>query len=190
MNFKQPQNEVITLQPVERAHVAGITEAANDVRIWTHMSVTLLTQEAVEAYVEQAIAARAAGTSYMFVVIDNATNRIVGCTSFLNISTAHRHVEIGATWLTPSVWRTRINTNCKYELLRYCFEMLHVHRVQIKTDALNERSQRAIERIGATKEGVLRQHMVRKDGTVRDTVMYSIVAEEWQSVKEQLLHKL
>lgn len=190
LKFQQLQNDVVTLRPIATTDAEAIFQAGNDARIWTYLSATLVTKEAVDAYIEQAIVAREAGTSFTFVIIDNATNTLVGSTSFLAISEAHQHVEIGSTWLTPSVWRTNINTNCKYELLRYCFEELKLHRVQIKTDGNNEQSQRAIERLGATKEGILRQHMVRKDGTVRDTVMYSVIAEQWPNVKQHLQAKL
>lgn len=185
MKFQQLQNELVTLMPIERAHIDSMT-AAIDERIWTHLSVTLKTRDDVEAYIERAITARAQGESFMFAIIDNATGAVIGSTSFLNISEAHGHVEIGSTWLTPRVWRSSVNTSCKTLLLAYCFEELQLHRVQIKTDHLNTRSQQAIERLGATKEGVLRKHMVRKDGTVRDTVMYSIIAEEWPHVKIRL----
>lgn len=190
MKFQQLQNEVVTLTPIAQEHIESMANAIGDERIWAHLSVTLRTKEDVITYVERAIKAREAGESFMFAIIDNKTGSVIGSTSFLAISAQHRHVEIGSTWLTPSAWRTAVNTNCKYLLLRYCFEELQLHRVQIKTDHLNTRSQQAIERLGATKEGILRKHMVRKDGTVRDTVMYSIVREEWPRVKQHLQVKL
>lgn len=120
------------------------------------------------------------------MIIDQATNQVVGSTRFLDISSQHRQLEIGSTWLTPSVWRTRMNTECKYLLLKHCFEVLETIRVQIKTDRRNVQSQRAIERLGAVKEGVLRRHRILPDGYVRDTVYYSVIDEEWPAVKARL----
>lgn len=184
------ENDVVLLRPVEHYDIEGIVEAAKDERIWEHMSVSLLTKEAANKYVEKAIVEREAKESYMFVITDKKANKIVGCTSFLDISLAHKRLEIGATWLNPSVWRTHVNTNCKFLLLQYCFEQLHLNRVQIKTGHENIRSQKAIERIGAVKEGILRNHMIRKEGTIRHTVMYSIIEEEWSAVKERFLQYL
>ena len=184
------ENDVLLLRPVELSDIQTIAEAAKDERIWEHMSVNLVTKEAVEKYVENAIAERKSQISYMFVIIDKKTNKVIGCTSFLDISMAHKRLEIGATWLNPTVWRTQINTNCKYLLLQYCFEHLKLNRVQIKTGHENKRSQKAIERIGAVKEGVLRNHMIRKEGTIRHTVMYSIIKEEWLIVKEKFIRHL
>lgn len=184
------ENDVVLLRPVELSDIDEILEAAKDEKIWEHMSVNLVTKEAVEKYVEKAIKERNAQVSYMFVIIDKNTNKIVGCTSFLDISLAHKRLEIGATWLNPIVWRTKINTNCKFLLLQYCFEQLHVNRVQIKTGHQNKRSQKAIERIGAVKEGILRNHMIKRNGTIRHTVMYSIMKEEWPTVKERFIECL
>ena len=184
------ENDVVCLRPVELSDIESILEAAKDERIWEHMSVTLCTKEAVERYVENAIAERESLISYMFVIINKKTNTVVGCTSFLDISFVHKRLEIGATWLNPSEWRTNINSNCKYLLLQYCFEHLKLNRVQIKTGHENVKSQKAIERIGAVKEGVLRNHMIRKDGIIRHTWMYSIVKEEWSGVKENFIRHL
>src|SRR5699024_2902682 len=107
-------------------------------------------------------------------------------TRFLNISIPNSNLEIGWTWLSPKVWRTSINTECKYLLLKHCFEMLGAIRVQLKTDSRNVRSQQAIERIGAVKEGVLRNHMVMSDGFLRHSVYYSVIDQEWSLVKDKL----
>lgn len=184
------ENDVVYLRQIEVEDSAAILEAAKDERIWAHMSVSLLTKKAVETYVQNAITERNAQVSYMFVIIEKKTNSIVGCTSFIDISLPHKRLEIGSTWLTPSVWRSSINTNCKYLLLQYCFEQLQLNRVQIKTGHENIRSQQAIERIGASKEGILRNHMIRKEGIIRHTVMYSVIKEEWPSVKQHFVHSL
>lgn len=184
------ENEIVQLRPVQLTDIEAITVAANDARIWEHMSVTLLDHTSVENYVKKAIEEREQGISYMFAVIDQKTGELVGCTSFLDIALTHKRLEIGSTWYTPSVWRTAINTNCKFLLLQYCFEELQLHRVQIKTGHDNTRSQQAIERIGAQKEGVLRNHMIKKQGTIRHTVMYSIILEDWPQVKLRFIDQL
>jgi len=184
------ENEIVKLRPVQIDDVEAITAAANDAQIWEHMSVTLLSKEAVQNYIENAIKEREKGISYMFAVIDKKTDAIVGCTSFLDISFPHKRLEIGSTWYNPSVWRSAINTNCKFLLFRYCFEELQLNRVQIKTGHENYRSQKAIERIGAVKEGVLRNHMIRKEGIIRHTVMYSVILEDWTQLKAKFIGHL
>lgn len=184
------ENEIVQLRPVQISDIEAITNAAKDARIWEHMSVTLVTKEAVANYIENAIKERVKGISYMFAVIEKKTDKIVGCTSFLDISLSHKRLEIGATWYHPSVWRSAINTNCKFLLFRYCFEELKLNRIQIKTGHENYRSQKAIERIGAVKEGVLRNHMIRKEGTIRHTVMYSVIGEDWGQLKAKFIDEL
>ncbi|MEK4079715.1 GNAT family N-acetyltransferase [Solibacillus sp. FSL K6-1126] len=184
------ENDIVKIRPVQMSDIEAIANAANDERIWEHMSVTLLTQEAVENYIENAIKEREKGISYMFAVIEKKTDNIVGCTSFLDISFPHKRLEIGATWYNPTVWRSAINTNCKFLLFQYCFEVLNLNRIQIKTGHENYRSQKAIERIGAIKEGVLRNHMIRKEGTIRHTIMYSVIVEDWEKLKTRFINGL
>jgi RimJ/RimL family protein N-acetyltransferase len=121
-----------------------------------------------------------------FVIIDKESQKIVGSTRFYDISVPNKGLEIGSTWLTPAMWRTSVNTECKYLLLKHCFETIGTIRVQFKTDSRNIRSQRAIERLGAVKEGVLRNHMILPDDYVRDSVYYSIIDREWPVVKLRL----
>jgi len=136
--------------------------------------------------VREALLARDEGREVPFVIVDRRSGRIAGSTRFLEITPAHRGIEIGWTWLSPDAWRTAINTECKRLLLGHCFDTLGMIRVQLKTDRRNERSQRAIERLGATREGVLRHHRIMPDGYLRDTVYYSILAEEWPAVRTRL----
>lgn len=186
MEFIALENEIVKLKPLELNDLSGILEAASYPEIWSHMSTTIEKMVDVNNYVENALLMRRNKTEFPFVIVDKKTGEIIGSTRFMDIDDTHQRVEIGTTWLTPAYWRTAINTNCKYLLLQYCFEILHLQRVQIKTDHENSQSQKAIERIGATKEGVLRNHMIRKDGTTRHTVMYSITLEEWPQVKIHL----
>jgi len=186
MGMIQLIGEAVLLRPMIKEDVEGIYTCCQDERIWAHMSKSLQTREDVRAYIEQALVNQEAGAEYPFVIVLRATNEIVGSTRFFDIAAAHKRLELGHTWLHPSVWRTNVNTECKYLLLAYCFEQLQYQRVQIKTGHENIQSQKAIERIGATKEGILRNHMIRPNGEVRHTVMYSVVQEEWPEVKRHI----
>ncbi len=188
--MKVLENQVVRLIPIARDHVDGIFEAAQDQRIWEHMAVHLKTREDAITYVEDALKKRNEGNESALVIYSQADQKIIGATWFLDIAPEHKRTEIGSTWLNPDYWRTSINTNCKFLLLTYCFEDWGLNRVQIKTGHQNIRSQKAIERIGAKKEGILRNHMIRKEGDIRHTVMYSIIREEWPDVKKHFIENL
>jgi N-acetyltransferase len=183
-------NEVVELVPMNESHIEGLYEAAQYPEIWTHMSVNLKTYEDVIKYVNDGLEKAKKGTDFPFVIIEKRTSHIVGSTSYMDISIVHKRLEIGSTWLTPAVWRSAVNTNCKFLLLQYGFEQFGMNRIQIKTGHENIQSQKAIERLGAVKEGILRNHMIRKEGTIRHTVMYSITNEEWPSIKKRFLQEL
>lgn len=168
-------------------HAEALHSAAQAPEIWSgSYAKPLDTLTEVNHYIDFALKEQANGTCIPLVIWDKLQGKIVGSTRFFDLSTVHRSVEIGHTWLHPSVWRTQINTECKYALLSEAFEQLAMLRVQIKTDSRNHRSQAAIERLGAVKEGILRHHRVLYDGYVRDTAMYSITNLEWPAVKERL----
>ncbi|WP_146551847.1 GNAT family N-acetyltransferase [Rummeliibacillus sp. SL167] len=186
MKFKELHNDQVFLRPMEKSDMEGIFKVAIHSEIWPYLSVTLETFEDVQKYVETALTNKKLGIEFPFVMIDPKTQEIIGSTRFMAIEPKHNRLEIGFTWLTPAYWRTAMNTNCKYLLLQYCFEELHLNRVEIKTDHENIRAQKAIERIGAQREGILRSHMIRKDGTTRDTVMYSIIYKDWNNTKKRL----
>lgn len=158
--------------------------------IWAYLISKMDSVQDMQQYVQKAIKGYGRGTQIPFVTVDQQSNKIVGSTRLYNISVEDKTVELGQTWYHPSVQRTSINSECKYMLLQYAFEKLHMLRVQIKTDARNEKAQRAIERLGAVKEGVLRNERILPNGYVRDAVVYSIISSEWPGVKEQLLEKL
>ncbi|WP_088229564.1 GNAT family N-acetyltransferase [Bacillus cereus] len=158
--------------------------------IWAYLISKMDSVQDMQQYVQKAIKGYGRGTQIPFIVVDQQTNTIVGSTRLYNISVEDKTVELGQTWYHPSVQRTSINTECKYMLLQYAFEKLNMLRVQIKTDVRNEKAQRAIERLGAVKEGVLRNERRLPSGHVRDAVVYSIIASEWPSIKEKLLEKL
>lgn len=176
----------VNLLPLSLDHVDGLWEAAQFPEIWTYMPLRVQNKGDVLRMVEKALRAKETGTEFPFAIL-NRDGQIVGSTRLLDISTADRHAEIGWTWLTPKVWRTSVNTECKFRLLSFCFEELGFLRVQLKTDLRNLRSQQAIARIGAVREGVLRKHRVLSDGYVRDSVYFSILDDEWPTVKQNLL---
>lgn len=179
----------VNLVPVSIDHLDGLWEAAKPEEIWTFTASKVRSKAEMERTIKKAIQERDSGSAYTFTVFDHV-NRIIGSTTFLDINPAHKSVEIGSTWYHPDVWRTRVNTECKLLLLQYAFEKWGLTRVQLKTDSRNLRSQTAISRLGAVKEGTLRKDRVIADGYVRDTVFFSILNEEWENVKEQLMEKL
>ena len=183
-------NDIVTIRSMQLTDIDAIFEAGNFSEIWTHLVVTIQSREDAARFVEQSLLNQELGKEHPFVIIDNKTNRIIGSTKFMNPDPYHNRIEIGFSWLSPAYWRSPINSNCKYLLMQYCFEELNLNRIQIQADERNERSRNAIARIGATQEGILRDHMVRKDGTPRNTVIFSVIRPEWPMVKlhiEQLL---
>ena len=176
------------LEPLDLAHAPALLEAGREEEIWLYMPIPAFrTLDNAIDFIEQARTIARTGTQIPFAVIDRANGRAVGSTRYLDIRRSDRALEIGWTWLGSSARRTTINTECKYLLLRHAFEVQNAVRVQLKTDARNVRSQRAIERIGGVREGVLRKHMIRAhDNFIRDSVMYSVVDEEWPAVKARL----
>ena len=180
----------IRLEPLERAHHDALEEAAADGELWRIRVTSVPEPGGMAGYIEQALASRAAGDRFPFAVIEEATGRVLGSTSFHDIAPAVRRVEIGYTWYARSVQRTHVNTAAKRLLLAHAFETLGCGVVGWRTDNLNLASQRAIERLGAKKDGVIRGHALRRDGTVRDTVMYSVTAGEWPEIRAHLDHLL
>lgn len=174
------------LIPLQATHARELFDISRNPEIWAYMPVKVQTLDEMDGLVKHALEAQARGLELPFAVIDRTTDQIVGTTRYLNISEANRQLEIGWTWYHPSVWRTRVNTECKYLLLHHAFSKLNVVRVQFCADKRNERSHNAILRLGATHEGTLRRHRVLSDGYIRDTCVYSILDSEWQSVESRL----
>jgi len=173
----------VKLVPMEYEHHIGLYEAGRYPDIWALTQGRISSIEDAREYIRKALDS----TGILpFVIIERASGTIVGSTRLYDISVTNRSIEIGSTWLTPTMWRTPVNTECKYLLLKHAFETLGTIRVQLKTDLRNVRSQRAIERLGATREGVLRNHMILPDGYIRDSVYYSILDKEWPAVKLRL----
>jgi RimJ/RimL family protein N-acetyltransferase len=178
----------VRLEPLRREHAALFWEVANDRAEDTFrwMPYRMQTEDDLLRYVDKAFADQERGESVVFATIERAAGRVAGSTRFMNIDRANRRVEIGSTWLAPAWQRTAINSEAKYLMMRHAFETWGCHRVELKTDALNERSRRAILRIGAREEGTLRRHVVTWSGRVRDTVYFSVLDSEWPQVKARL----
>ncbi|MED3550707.1 GNAT family protein [Cytobacillus praedii] len=182
--------DTVKLVPLEQIHEVPLWKASDKEEIWTYMATKIESQEELSAEIKKALIAKEQGSQYPFAVFHKERNEIVGSTRFLDISIANKSAEIGFTWYHPSVWRTKVNTECKYLLLMHAFENWHLNRVFFKTDGRNTRSQQAIARLGAVKEGVMRKDRIISDGYVRDTVYYSILNEEWPIIKKRLLEKM
>jgi RimJ/RimL family protein N-acetyltransferase len=181
----------VRLEPLGLEHVPGLTRVGLDADIWRLMVYgEMQTEDDMRNWVLKLLDHQAAGTDLPFAVVLQATNQPVGCTRYLNIDVRNRSLEVGGTWYGAAFQRTAVNTESKYLMLKHAFETLQAVRVQLKTDLRNERSQRAIERLGAVKEGILRNHMILPDGHVRDSVFYSILPDEWPAVKARLEEKL
>ena len=180
----------IDLVPLTLDHEAGLRAAAADGELWKLRITSVPEPENTRKYVEDALAMRDAGNRFPFAVLASATGKVLGCSSYHDIVPAVKRVEIGWTWYGQSSQRSHVNTTAKLLLLTHAFETLDCHVVGWRTDNFNFKSQAAIERLGAKKDGVIRGHALRRDGTIRDTVMYSLRAGEWPEVKAQLLYLL
>ncbi|HEU5280419.1 MAG TPA: GNAT family protein [Gammaproteobacteria bacterium] len=179
----------ITLEPLNEAHRDALRETANDPAIWSHMATSALGDN-FNPWFDKALQPQLNQESIAYAIRDNANQKIIGSTRFYFIDLKHRRLDIGYTWLHPSVWGTKINLEAKYLMLTFAFETLNINRVEFMVDARNMRSQAAIKKIGAVQEGVLRKHLVLHDGYVRDSVVFSIIKEEWTDVKAMLASKL
>jgi RimJ/RimL family protein N-acetyltransferase len=180
----------VRLEPLSPAHHDGLCRAIEDGELWD-LHVTLVPHPRdVPQFIEQALAAHARGEELAFATIDRATGALAGSTRFMKAHLPFKRVEIGFTFLARSFQRTALNSEAKLLMLAHAFERLGLNRVEFLTDVLNSRSRAAIARLGATQEGVLRQHMVMRDGRVRDSVIFSITAPEWPALKQQLAEKL
>jgi len=180
----------IALVPLALHHENGLRLAAADGALWNLRVTSVPEPEQTHQYIADALTMREAGHRFAFAVTEDATGTVLGCTSFHDIVPAVKRVEIGYTWYAKSIQRTHVNTTAKLLLLTHAFETLGCHVVGWRTDNFNFASQNAIERLGAKKDGVLRGHALRRDGTIRDTVMYSMRSGEWPEAKAQLLYLL
>ncbi len=180
----------VRLEPLAPAHADALAEATRDGALWTLWYTSVPAPHETAAYIETALAGQAAGHMLPWAVRDLAHDVIVGSTRYHDIVPAARRVEIGYTWYAARMQRTHVNAACKWLLLRHAFDTLGCGVVGLRTDRFNVRSQRAIEALGAQRDGVVRHHQARRDGTIRDSVMYSILAHEWPDVARGLEARL
>jgi RimJ/RimL family protein N-acetyltransferase len=181
----------VKLIPLEAWHSKELWETAKDETLWEHYTFRKMeTFEKFKEFIDYSIDMMVSGSEFTFTITDNRIGRMVGGTSFLDILPESRSLEIGRTWIAKYLQRTGFNEECKLHLLKYCFEEMKAIRVFFKTDSNNKRSQKALEKIGAKYEGILRNHMIRDDGTYRHSAYYSIIESEWESVKKLLSSKI
>jgi RimJ/RimL family protein N-acetyltransferase len=193
MAFVEPTTLIdrnVRLEPLGLAHEAGLRSAAADGELWNIRITFVPEPDQTRQYIEDALTMREAGSRFAFAVIEDSTGKVLGSTSYHDILPAVKRVEIGYTWYGKSSQRSHVNTTCKLLMMQHAFETLGCHVVGWRTDNFNFASQAAIERLGAKKDGIIRGHAMRRDGTIRDTVMYSLRSGEWPEVKAQLLYSL
>lgn len=190
MQHQVLQGRHVRLEPLADAHWSGLATAITDGALWTIRETLVPHPEALDSFLQQAAAAAAAGRELAFATIDLASGQVAGSTRFRCIEPLHRRAEIGFTFLAARWQRTALNSEAKFLMLEYAFERCALNRVELLTDVRNARSRAAILRLGAKEEGVLRSHMVMRDGHVRDTVVYSVIAAEWPALKQTLQRKM
>lgn len=177
-------DEFVRLEPLQSQHFPTLEKIGCQYpEIWNYLPCNGSDLNELRVALQEALLKRLSGEHYPFVIIEKATNEIVGSTRFIDIQPQHRKLEIGWTWMSPKVWGTKINASCKFLLLEYCFEELQTIRVQIKTREKNIRSRKAIEKLGAKLEGILRNDRITHHGTISNTYIYSILPEEWEVFK-------
>jgi RimJ/RimL family protein N-acetyltransferase len=180
----------VSLVPLAHAHHDGLVEALKDGELWSLWYTSVPTPERLRAEIDRRLELQKQGSMIPFAVIEKATGEAVGMTTYMHIDAANRRVEIGSTWYRKRVQRSALNTECKVLLLTHAFEQLSCIAVEFRTHFFNQASRAAIERLGARLDGILRQHMIGSDGTLRDTCVYSILDREWPTVKAHLTHRL
>ena len=193
--MKLPQTLVLegqycTLVSLTQAHLPELAQLATDPNIWQYLPVRGYLSDVFWDWADDTMRLKMTGTSHPFVVIDNQTHDIIGTSRFQDIQPEHDKMDIGWTWFTPSVWGSKVNTEAKSLMLHYAFEKFGVARIGFKVDENNKRSQRALEKIGASREGVFKKHMIRPDGTSRTTFFYGITDDDWLAVKIRLRYLL
>jgi RimJ/RimL family protein N-acetyltransferase len=193
MRWPEPvtlRGDVAILAPLGREHADDLRDAVRDGELWKLWYTSVPAPDEVDAEIERRLSLQRGGSMLPFVVVERAGGKAVGMTTYMNVDAANRRLEIGSTWYRKCVQRTALNTECKIMLLQHAFETLSCVAVEFRTSSFNFASRRAIERLGAHLDGVLRSHMRHADGTLRDTCVYSVIASEWRAVKANLVFKL
>jgi N-acetyltransferase len=180
----------VRLEPLSISHHDDLVEAVRDGELWKLWYTFIPTPEKMRAEIDRRLALQADGSMLPFAVVELSSGMAVGLTTYMDVDAANRRVEIGSTWYRNRVQRTALNTECKLLLLRHAFEELDCIAVEFRTHFFNHQSRRAIERLGARLDGILRNHRFQPDGTLRDTCVYSIIASEWPTVKSHLEYRL
>ncbi len=180
------ENDRARLEPLQEKHVEVLLPIALHPELWLFTGAKIRDEKTFRDYFNTALLERESGIAYPFAIFDKQHNGYGGCTRFGNIALGHKRVEIGWTWYLPALQQTGLNRACKFLLLQYGFETLQLNRIELKTSLYNIKSQNAIQKIGATREGVLRKHSINDDGTVRDTVYYSIINDEWPQIRNTI----
>jgi RimJ/RimL family protein N-acetyltransferase len=180
------RGKLVTVEPLRREHHDGVVGIVEDGELWNLWYTKVPAPDGVRAEIERRLALQERGSMLPFVIRDNASGTLVGMTSYMNIDADNVRVEIGSTWYAARAQRTGINTECKFLMLEHAFEALHCVAVEFRTHFVNHQSRRAIERLGARLDGILRSHIKMANGTLRDTCVYSIIAPEWPTVRAHL----
>jgi N-acetyltransferase len=193
MNFTADlhlETDRVLLRPLREEDITQLQTIAFDADTWKYMITSITTPESLSTWATNCLAARQNQQRYTFVIIDKATGNLAGSTSFGNISGPDKRLEVGWTWLGKTYRGTGLNRHCKFMLLSYVFEVLNYERVELKTDVQNLRSRQAMQKIGATEEGILRSHTLMHDGRRRDTIYYSILRSEWPAIRDAVFTDL
>jgi RimJ/RimL family protein N-acetyltransferase len=193
MSWLQPvtlRGASVTLAPLSHDHHDDLVEAVKDGELWKLWYTMIASPEGMRAEIDRRLGLQKQGSMLPFAVIDHATRMAVGMTTYMNVDAVHHRVEIGSTWYRASVQRSNLNTQCKLLLLAHAFDTLGCIAVEFRTHFFNNQSRRAIERLGAKLDGILRNHQRVSDGTLRDTAVYSIIASEWPTVRSHLTWQL
>lgn len=184
------RGNIVRLEPLQESHIDALGDVAYDPALWQYTMTHISNRNELETYVHAALAVAAHGTGLPFVTVLQKENRIIGSTRFANYDRESRRIEIGWTWVAPPWQRSGANVEAKLLMMTHAFEQLGCHRVEFKTDVLNHKSRNALLGIGATEEGVLRQHSIVWNGRIRDSIYYSVLAPEWPGVKARLSERL
>lgn len=179
---------VITLEPINLAHENQLRIAVNDERIWTYMPINAA--QHFDMWFDDCLQKMNDGSQLTYAIRYKQDNTIIGSTSYYDIQEQHKRLTLGYSWYKPNFWRTKVNPECKLLILKQAFENWDMQRIEIGTDARNTHSYHAIKKLGAKQEGILRNHMILHDGAITDTILFSIIASEWQEVKEKLQSRL
>ena len=189
MSWLQPvalKGSRASLVPLDHGHASDLVEALHDGELWKLWYTSIPSPDKLVDFIDRRLAAQAKGSLLAFAVLDNATGKAIGMTNYLNVEPDHRRLEIGGTWYRKSVQRSAVNTQCKFLLLAHAFDTLRCIAVEFRTHFFNDQSRRGIERLGAKLDGILRNHQIADNGTLRDTCVYSIIAGEWPTAKAHL----